>query len=106
VQQLRRFVWRAGIWFPLESATFDLGMSGSEYAAPIQWTPKQVTSGTQTITVLGRNEVGTTAVDFLAGVKVRLGSSPFPLSGAVTVPVAGASVQPIVAGMVAFEAAF
>src|SRR5262249_33683829 len=105
VQQLRRFVWRAGVWFPLERATFDLGVSGSQYAAPIEWTPNRVNT-TPALTVLGSNEVGTTAVDFLAGVKVRLGSSPFALSGAVTVPVAGASVQPIVAGTVAFEAAF
>jgi len=105
VRQLRRLVWDAGISFPLKAVTLDLGVGGSTYATPIEWTPRRVESRDYVITALGDNEVGTNSVDVLAGARVRL-SDTFVLSGAVTVPVVDTGAQPTVAGTLALEAYF
>ena len=112
VSQLRRFVWDAGLSFPLAVGTFDVGVGGSKYDASIAWTPSQarasvIPGGQRDISVIavGDNQTGTNYVDFLAGAKVRL-SDVVILSGAVNVPVTNEGLQPIVGGTVALEAYF
>ena len=109
VDQLRRFVWDVGLSFPLAAGTFDVGLGGSSYAAPIEWTPSQfreaVVSGDPpeiTATAVGDNQTGTNYVDFLFGAKVRL-SDAVILGGAVNVPVTNEGLQPIVAGTLVLE---
>jgi hypothetical protein len=102
VSQLRRFVWDFGVSFPLTVATFDLGVGGSKYDTPIDWTPQRVRSSNILVTALGNNQTGTNYVDFLAGAKVRL-SDTVILGGAVNVPVTNEGLQPIVGGTVALE---
>jgi hypothetical protein len=112
VSQLRRFVWDAGVSFPLAVGTFDLGVGGSKYDAPIAWTPSQTRASVFpgdpsdiSVTAVGDNQTGTNYVDFLAGAKVRL-SDAVMLSGAVNVPVTDAGLQPIVGGTIALEYCF
>jgi hypothetical protein len=109
VDELRRFVWDAGVSFPLAVGTFDLGMGGSTYDAPIEWTPSRARASIFpgeptdiTVTAIGDNQTGTNYVDFLAGAKVRL-SEAFILSGGVNVPVTDEGLQPIVGGTLALE---
>jgi len=112
VSQLRRFVWDAGVSFPLAVGTFDVGVGGSKYEAPIAWTPSQARASVIpgepsdiSVTAVGDNHTGTNYVDFLAGAKVRL-SEVVILSGAVNVPVNNQGLQPIVGGTIALEAYF
>jgi hypothetical protein len=112
VSQLRRFVWDAGVSFPLAVGTFDLGMGGSKYDAAIDWTPSQARASIIpgepsdiSVTAVGDNQTGTNYVDFLAGAKVRL-SDVIILSGAVNVPVTNEGLQPIVGGTIALEGYF
>ena len=109
VDELRRFVWDVGLSFPLAFGTFDVGVGGSKYAAPIEWTP----SGTRasiipgeptniTVIAVGDNQTGTNYVDFLAGAKVAL-SDALILSGGVNVPVTDEGLQPVVGGTIALE---
>ena len=110
--ELRRFVWDLGLSVPLRAATFDVGMGGSTYAAPIEWTPTRARGAPSAgarrgilITALGDNQTGTSYVDVLAGVKVRL-TDTLVMSGAVNVPVVDAGLQPIAGGTIALEAYF
>src|SRR5262245_1156434 len=112
VSELRRFVWDAGISLPMRIATFDLGMGGSLYSTPIEWTPTHAKASfgpgepqNIALTAIGDNQTGTNSVDFLAGAKVRV-SDRVVLSGAVNVPVVETGLQPIVAGTVAVEVYF
>ncbi len=112
VDQLRRFVWDAGVSFPLAVGTFDLGVGGSKYDAPIDWTPSHARAtvfpgepDNISLTAIGNNQTGTNYVDFLAGAKVRL-SDRVILSGAVNVPVTDEGLQPIVGGTLALEYCF
>jgi hypothetical protein len=108
VDELRRFVWDVGVSFPLAFATFDVGMGGSKYDTPIQWTPSFTRDSVfgmgpdSSVIAIGDNETGTNYVDFLAGAKVAL-SDAFILSGGVNVPVTDAGLQPIVGGTIALE---
>jgi hypothetical protein len=114
ISELRRFVWNAGVSLSRHMVDVDLGIGGSRYESPIEWTPRQIGELFEvsrrnlvhtTATTIANNETDTTFVDFLAGVKVRLKDN-MALSGAVTVPVLDANVQPIVTGTIAFEAFF
>jgi hypothetical protein len=100
--QLRRFGWDVGVSFPLRAATFDLGMGGSEYATPIQWTPTRIPVHPGELTAVGDNQTGRNYVDFLTGVKFRL-TDRLVMSGAVNIPVARPGVQPIAGGTVALR---
>jgi len=109
VSELRRFVWDAGVSFPLAVGTFDLGVGGSKYDTPIEWTPSHARASIFpgdpsdiSVTAVGDNQTGTNYVDFLAGAKVRV-SDAVIVSGAVNVPVTDAGLQPIVGGTVALE---
>jgi len=108
---LRRFTWSAGGSVGFERLSADLGVGGSEYDQPILWTPSTV-YGAQTATypastghALESNGTGTSIVDILLGVKLRLGEG-FVLAGGVTVPVVNTDFQPDVLGTVAIERYF
>jgi hypothetical protein len=108
---LRRFTWSAGGSVGFQRWSADLGMGGSEYDQPILWTPNTV-YGAQTATApastghaLQDNGTGTTVVDVLVGIKVRL-SDRVVLAGGVTVPVVNTDFQPDVLGTIAAEFSF
>jgi hypothetical protein len=112
VDQLRRFVWDVGLSFPLAFGTFDAGVGGSTYDAPIDWTPSQYRESiipgeptNITVSAIGDNQTGTNYVDFLAGAKVAL-SDAIILSGGVNVPVTDEGLQPVVGGTIALELYF
>lgn len=105
--QLSRFVWTTGVSIPLTAMSFDLGLGGSEFNEGITWTPDTsafVASDGRpgTIWALGDNQLGQTFVDFLGGIKVRLGEHAV-LAGAVDVPVVDEGFRPAVVGTVAVE---
>lgn len=109
VDQLRRFVWDVGLSFPFPFGTLDVGVGGSKYDAPIDWTPSQTRASIIpgeptdiTVTAIGDNQTGTNYVDFLAGGKVAL-SDALILSGGVNVPVTDEGLQPVVGGTIALE---
>jgi hypothetical protein len=91
VDELRRFVWDVGVSFPLAFATFDVGMGGSKYDTPIEWTPSfargSVLPGVPndiSVIAAGDNETGTNYVDFLAGGKVALSDAFFLAAGSTS----------------------
>jgi hypothetical protein len=106
--ELRRFVWNVGASVPGSRVTVDFGLGGSEYDEPISWTPSVAYGRPEgefpptTITALENNQLGTTVVSFLGGIKVRL-ADQVVLSGAVTVPVIDESFQPAALGTLALE---
>ena len=108
--ELQRFVWNTGASIPLRNADFDLGVGGAEYAEGITWTPDHATfkddmQRINTISALGSNRLGTTFVDFIGGLKVRVAGETV-ISGAVTVPLNGEGFRPDALGTVAVEQYF
>lgn len=103
---LRRFAWNVGAWIPGKRFSFDFGIGGSEYDTAIRWTPSVARGsgplGKYTITAQEDNQLGTTVVDFLGGVKVRL-TEQLVASGAVTVPLVDNGFQPPALGTIALE---
>jgi hypothetical protein len=109
VDELSRFVWNAGLSVPITNATFDIGVGGSKFDEPIQWTPVTATGGDQeipgaTITAAdpSSTELGTNYIDFLFGVKVRLFEG-MVLSGAVNVPITDDGYRPAAVGTLSLE---
>jgi len=107
---LRRLVWNVGPSVPFERFEFDLGVGGSQYNTPIQWTPA-VAHGApdaalgvpgSTITALGNNQLGDSFIDFIGGLKVRLGDR-WVLSGAVDVPLNNQGFRAAALGTLALE---
>lgn len=109
--ELRRFVWNAGASVPMQRASFDVGVGGSDYDQAIRWTPSVAhgiansTFPATTLTAQNDNRLETDFVDFLFGVKVRI-TGPWVLSGAVTVPLNGGGFRPAAAGTGAVEVYF
>jgi hypothetical protein len=89
VNELSRFIWNTGVSVPITNATFDIGVGGSKFDEPIQWTPVTATGG-DGVTITAANppstQLGTNYIDFLFGVKVRLFEG-MVLGGAVNVPI-------------------
>lgn len=104
--ELRQFMWSIGGALTSERAEIDLGIGGSEFEAPVQWTPTHITavSGSTGLTgqALEDNTAGDRFVDVLLGLKLRLTDSTV-IAGAVTIPVVNGEFQPDVLGTVAFE---
>lgn len=105
---LRRFAWDIGLSVPYSRFAFDLGVGGSEYAESIEWTP-DVAPPTETgqlfLTPGEDNSLGTTFVDVLLGIKVKVWQR-VAFSGAVTIPVDDREFRPAALGTVALEVAF
>jgi len=110
--ELRQFVWSTGAAVPLRDwLTFDLGIGGSVFDTPLEWTP-DVAHGAPdadfpatTATVLGDNTLGDTFVDFLGGIKFRVAENTI-ISGAVDVPLNDQGFRPVAFGTVAVEQYF
>jgi hypothetical protein len=105
--ELRRLVWNGGLSFATSQFAFDAGVGGSEYNAGIEWTPDSATfvdpfGRTNRISVVGENKLGTTFVDFLAGIKLKL-SERIVASGSVVVPVNDEGFRPDAIGSLALE---
>jgi len=105
--ELSRFVWSAGSSFSMTNATFDVGIGGAEYDQGLQWTPTTATfldskGHTNAITTASSTQLGSSFVDFLGGVKIRL-LAQLVMSGAVNVPLNDQGFRPAAAGTVAFE---
>jgi len=106
--ELRQFTWRVGGSLASERTVLDIGFGGSEFDAPVQWTPTVLhwgASTTNTGTALEDHTVGTSVIDVLVGLKLRL-TEGFVLAGGVSVPVVSPAFQPDVLGTVAVEWGF
>lgn len=109
--ELRRFTWRLGGSLASERTAFDLGLGGAEFDAPVQWTPTLIrggqtpTSPPSTGIALEDHTTGTSVVDVLLGIKLRLTGTVI-LAGGVSVPVVSPSFQPDVLGTIAGEWCF
>ena len=105
-EALRRFVWRVGGALTFQRASFDLGFGGSEYQDEIDWTPPVAPVEDRLdvgqMFVRGNTSLETSFVEFLAGLKVRLGDR-FAVSGALVVPITNGGFQPDALGTVAVE---
>ena len=101
---LRRFTWDAGASLALAWASFDAGIGGSEYDAPIRWTPTVIHAQYPAATgrALEDNAVGTSVVDLLFGIKLRVIDTTIIAAG-VSVPVINPAFQPDGIGSVAIE---
>jgi len=92
VAELRRFVWNVGASVALTHVTFDAGFGGSKFDQGIRWTPRRAPyadrNGQQLGVIAAAEDptLGTNLIDFLGGVKLKLGES-LVLSGAVNVPI-------------------
>jgi hypothetical protein len=106
--QLRRFTWRSGGSLAFERAAFDVGLGGSEFDAPVEWTPSVIrggetaTSPPSTGMALEDNTVGTSVVDLLLGMKLRV-TEAFIVAAGVSIPVISPAFQPDVLGTIAVE---
>ena len=92
--ELRRFTWNTGTsWATAgeHAFTVDLGVGGSQFDQGIEWSPQLASfslgPGEQPgqIRALSSTRLGTTFVDFLGGIKVRV-AEHVAVSGAVNVP--------------------
>jgi hypothetical protein len=106
--ELRRFVWNVGASIPHERFSVDFGVGGSEFEQGIRWTPS-VAESVETdefpatvLTAQEGNRLGTSFIDFLAGLKMRL-SDRLVLGGAVTVPLNDEGFRPDALGTAALE---
>ncbi|MFI5397346.1 MAG: hypothetical protein ACHQ9S_17550 [Candidatus Binatia bacterium] len=99
---LRQFMWSIGGAVTSERAELDLGVGGSEFNAPVQWTPTHITGTGVTGQALEDNTAGDLFVDVLLGLKLRLTDSTV-IAGAVTIPVVNTAFQPDVLGTLAVE---
>jgi len=111
VAELRSFVWDAGASVPLQRASFDIGVRGSEYNKKLQWTPPVaygVPSGGFPATVLtaqNGTSLGDSFVDLIYGSRIRI-TNRLVLSGAVDVPLNNEGFRPVAVGTVAVESYF
>jgi hypothetical protein len=104
--ELRQFMWSIGGAWTSERAEIDLGVGGSEFEAPVQWTPTHIAAVSTGAGVTGQaledNTAGDRFVNVLLGLKLRLTDSTV-IAGALTVPVLNGEFQPDVLETVAFE---
>ena len=113
--ELRSFVWNSGMSIANARASVDLGAGGSQFNQGIKWTPSSASfpaciaepcSGTNvvpaTITALEGNRLGTTFVDFLFGLKLRV-SEQATLTGAVNAAVNNEGFRADAIGTIALE---
>jgi hypothetical protein len=100
--ELRRFTWSIGGALASERAAIDLGVGGSEFAAPIRWTPNNIAGTGLAGQALDDTTAGDRFVEVLLGLKLRLTDSTV-IAGGVTIPVVDTAFQPDVLGTVAFE---
>lgn len=109
--ELRRLTWNSGASVPFiligMPVTIDFGVGGSEFDEGIEWTPSHATftgsDGTETrFRSLGNNELGTSFVDFLGGIKFRLGRRVV-VSGAVNVPLNDEGFRAVAVGTLGLE---
>ncbi|MFI5366280.1 MAG: hypothetical protein ACHQ4J_11710 [Candidatus Binatia bacterium] len=109
--ELRRLTWDCGGSFAAGRAAVDLGVGGSEYDAPIHWTPTVAHSRATmdypatTDTALESTTVATQFVEVLLGLKFRLNDVSVIAAG-VSVPVINPAFQPDVLGTIAVERSF
>jgi hypothetical protein len=108
--ELRRFVWNTGASFAISSVTFDLGIGGSQFNQGIQWTPSLAAYHDQagnpgTIQALGETRLGSSFIDALGGVKLRVGDKTV-LSGSVNVPLNNEGFRAAAVGTLALEQYF
>lgn len=112
VAQLRRLTWDTGVSLSRTNFMVDFGVSGSEFDAAIRWSPRKMRgaptqafpSGRE-LTAIGDNSLGTTYVNLLAGLKVRVTNATV-LGGTVGVPVTSDGFRPDAIATIAFEAYF
>ena len=109
--ELRRFTWRLGGSLASERTAFDLGLGGSEFDAPVEWTPAVIRGGAtpsspaSTGRALEDNTAGTSVVDLLLGVKLHV-TEAFVVAGGVSIPIVSPAFQPDALGTVAVEWCF
>ena len=109
--ELRQLTWRVGGSLAFGRAAFDLGLGGSEFDAPVEWTPTIVhggqtaTSPASTGMALEDNTAGTSVVDVLLGMKLRV-TDAIVVAGGVSIPVVSPAFQPDVLGTIAVEWCF
>lgn len=104
--ELQRFAWTVGGSFGSERFSLDLGLSGSEYARSIEWTPAVVHGYPQTTGVaLDDATTGTTLVSAVLGGKVRVAEATV-IAGGLSVPIVNLAFQPDVLGSLAVEYTF
>ena len=108
---LRCFTWNAGGSWATHRLAVDLGFGGAEFETPIRWTPTRVRQGPTTdfpgfmMRALGDTETGTSFVDLLLGLKLRVAEDTV-IAGAVTVPIDREKFQPDALGTLALEQYF
>jgi hypothetical protein len=109
--ELRQFTWTVAGSLAFERAAFDVGVGGSEYDTPVEWTPSVIHGG-QTATApastgvaLEENTAGTSVVDVLLGTKLRV-TDAIIVAGGVSIPVVTPAFQPDVLGTIAVEWCF
>jgi len=125
--ELRRFTWNAGASlplafsipialddkppaspeFPVLHALVDFGLGGSKFNQGIQWTPDRASfvdeaGSPARIRALGSNRLGDNFVDFLGGIKIRVGDQSI-VSGSVSVPVNDEGFRADAVGTLAVE---
>ena len=109
--KLQRFAWTAGLSVPFVNGTFDVGVSGSQFASAIRWTPLTTSaldaSGREfNLSVVpqqaGDTKLGTTYVDFISGLRIQLAQG-VTASGAIGVPVTEDGFRPTVLATAALE---
>lgn len=108
---LRRFTWTSGVSLGFERAAADLGFSGSEFDAPVRWTPSTMRGEPNgsfpgsTGVALGDNTTGTSLVNVLLGGKIYLNDS-MVIAGGVSIPIVNPGFQPDALGTFAVERRF
>ena len=110
LNELSGFTWNTGTSFAISGTypwTVDFGVGGWQFNQGIEWTPSQASfaqfgGSTGQLRALGNNRLGSTFVDFLAGIKVRL-TERSVVSGAVNVPLNDEGFRAAAVGTIAVE---
>jgi len=112
VAELSRFVWNVGVSIAPPGITFDFGLGGSEFQQAVRWTPRTAAAsavpgfpGGFDLTAIGNIDLGTTFVDFLGGLKIKLADNAV-LGGSVNVPLTSDGLRADAVGTVAAEVYF
>ena len=100
--ELRSFVWTAGTSIASAQASVDFGLGGSEFNQGIKWTPSTASFPSGTLSALDRNRLGTSFIDFLFGIKMRVAEKTV-LSGAVNTAVNNEGFRAAAIGTLALE---
>lgn len=114
--ELSRLAWDVGASIPFSRGSFDLGVGGSVYDAPIKWTPDFARGDpfddddqglfaeglTLTLDEPGTNEIDNDVVNLLIGGRFAV-TEQFVLSTAITVALTQNGVRPDAVGTIAVE---